>query len=52
MRFREVERHIDEERLVKAEEKKENENYRKIKPESNMSVEEARSFWDSMFQEI
>lgn len=41
MRFREVERNIERE-IIK---KKEEENFKKIKPEGNISVEEAKRFW-------
>lgn len=45
-RFREVERNIEIEKLNK--DKKE-ENYKKIKPETNMTVEEVNHFWDNVF---
>lgn len=43
--FREVEKNI--ERELKKDKKEE--NYKKIKPETNITVDEARSFWDNMF---
>lgn len=46
MRFREVERNIEREKLNK--DKKE-EKYKQIKPETNMTVEEAKCFVDNLF---
>ena len=45
-RFREVERNIEIEKMNK--DKKE-ENYKKIKPETNITFEEANRFWDNVF---
>jgi hypothetical protein len=44
--FREVERNIESEKLNK--DKKE-ENYKQIKPETNMTVEEVKNFWNEIF---
>ena len=44
--FREVERNIEIEKLNK--DKKE-ENYKQIKPETNMTVEEAKCFVNNLF---
>ena len=46
MRFREVERNIEEEKLNK---KKEEEGFKKIKPETDITIDEARSFIYSIF---
>jgi hypothetical protein len=46
MRFREVERNIEQERLNV---KKEDENFKKIKPEEEMTVEDAKAFWNELF---
>ena len=46
MKFREVERNIEEERLNK---EKEEEGFKKIKPETNITIEEARSFIEDLF---
>ena len=46
MRFREVERNIEEEKLNK---KKKEEGFKKIKPETNITIEEARSFIEDLF---
>lgn len=48
MRFREVERDIEKE-IIK---KKEEENFKKIKPETNISIEEAKAFWCSVFATV
>ena len=45
MKFREVERNIEEERLNKEKE----EGFKKIKPETNITIEEARSFIEDLF---
>ena len=45
MRFREVERNIEKE---KNEQNKE-EAYKKIKPETDMTFEEAEAFWNEIF---
>ena len=47
MKFREVERNIEEERLNKEKE----EGFKKIKPETNITIEEARSFVEDLFRE-
>ena len=49
MRFREVERNIEEEKLNK---KKEEEGFKKIKPETNITVDEAISFIEDLFASI
>ena len=45
MRFREVERNIEEEKLNK----KKEEGFKKIKPETNITVDEAKNFIDNLF---
>ena len=45
-RFREVERNIEREKLNRD---KREENFKKIKPETNISVDEAKNFWNNMF---
>lgn len=45
MRFIEVERNIEEEKLNK----KKEERFKKIKPETNITVDEARAFIYSIF---
>ena len=49
MRFREVERNIDTEKLNNVYEKKE-EGYMQIKPETDMTIDEATSFLESLFK--
>ena len=49
MRFREVERNIEEEKLNK---KKEEEGFKKIKPETNITVDEAKNFIDDLFASV
>ena len=49
MRFREVEKNIEKEKLNK---KKEEEEFKKIKPETNITVDEARSFVEDLFASI
>ena len=44
MRFREVERNIEKEKLNKKEEE-----FKKIKPETNITVDEAKNFIDNLF---
>ena len=47
IRFRE----IKEIREIKDEKKEEeNKNYLKIKPETDITIEEAREFWDAIFK--
>ena len=46
MRFREVERNIEKEKLNK---KKEEEGFKKIKPETNITVDEAKNFIYDLF---
>ena len=46
MRFREVERNIEKEKLNK---KKEEEGFKKIKPETDITIDEARAFIYSIF---
>ena len=45
MRFREVERNIEKEKLNK----KKEEEFKKIKPETNITVDEAKNFIDNLF---
>lgn len=45
MRFREVERNIEKE-VIK---KKEDENFKKIKPETNTTIKEVNDFWCNVF---
>ena len=45
MRFREVERNIEEEKLNK----KKEEGFKKIKPETDITIDEARTFIYSIF---
>ena len=45
MRFREVERNIEKEKINQNEE----EAYKKIKPETDMTFEEAEAFWNEIF---
>ena len=45
MRFREVERNIEKE-VIK---KKEDENFKKIKPETNTTIKEVNNFWNNVF---
>lgn len=45
MRFREVERNIEEEKLNK----KKEEGFKKIKPETDITIDEARAFIYSIF---
>ena len=47
MRFREVERNIEKEKLNKKEEE-----FNKIKPETNITIEEARSLINDLFASI
>ena len=49
MRFREVERNIEREKLNK--DKKE-EGFRKIKPETNITYEEACNFLNNLFESM
>ena len=46
MKCREVERNIEEEKLNK---EKEEERFKKIKPKTNITIEEARSFIEDLF---
>ena len=45
MMFREVEKNIENEKNNKNEE----ESYKKIKPETDMTFEEAEAFWNEIF---
>ena len=45
MRFREVERNSEKEKLNK----KKEEGFKKIKPETNITVDEAKNFIDNLF---
>ena len=49
MRFREVEKNIEKEKLNK---KKEEEGFKKIKPETNITVDEAKNFIDDLFASV
>lgn len=49
MRFREVEKNIENEKLN---ENKKEEEFKKIKPETNMTMEEAEAFWNDIFASI
>ena len=49
MRFREVEKNIENEKLN---ENKKEEEFKKIKPETNMTMEEAEAFWNDVFASI
>ena len=46
MKFREVERNIEREKLNK----KKEEGYKKIKPESNITLDEAKNFINGLFE--
>ena len=46
MRFREVERNIEKEKLNK---KKEEEGFKKIKPETDITIDEVKAFIYSIF---
>ena len=48
MRFREVEKNIENEKINKNEE----ESYKKIKPETDMTFEEVESFWNEVFMNM
>ena len=48
MRFREVERNIEKEKINKNKE----EGYKKIKPETDITYEEANAFWDELFMNM
>ena len=50
MRFREVERKIEKERYIIEEERKKREGYKQIKPETDITVDEAKSFIMSLFE--
>ena len=47
--FREVERNIEREKMN---EKKKEEGFRKIKPETDMTFEEAEAFWNEVFASV
>ena len=49
MRFREVEKNIENEKLN---ENKKEEEFKKIKPETNMTMEEAEAYWNDVFASI
>ena len=48
MRFREVEKNIENEKINKNEE----ESYKKIKPKTDMTFEEAEAIWNDVFMSI
>ena len=48
MRFREVERNIEKEKINRNKE----EAYKKIKPETDITYEEANAFWDELFMNM
>lgn len=52
VKFREVERNKEVERLRKIQEQERiaNEGYRKIKPETDITMEEAKNFFNSLFE--
>jgi hypothetical protein len=45
--FREVERNIEREKLNQEEEKKN--RYKQIKPETDITLEEVKNFWNDIF---
>lgn len=47
-RFREVEKNIEKEKINKDKE----EGYKKIKPETDITYEEANAFWDKLFMNM
>ena len=47
--FREVERNIEKEKMN---EKKKEEGFRKIKPETDITFEEAEAFWKEVFASV
>ena len=48
MRFREVERNIEKEKINRNKE----EAYKKIKPETDITYEEANAFWNELFMNL
>lgn len=48
MRFREVENNIENEKIKQNKE----EAYKKIKPETDMTFEEAEAFWNDVFMNM
>ena len=48
MRFREVERNIEKEKINRNKE----EAYKKIKPETYITYEEANAFWNELFMNM
>ena len=48
MRFREVEKNIENEKINKNEE----ESYKKIKSETDMTFEEVEAFWNDIFMNM
>ena len=46
--FREVERRFDFNNKIR-DDKKEKERYRSIKPKTDITIEEARKYWDNIF---
>lgn len=47
MRFKEVEKNIEKENINKKEE-----NYKNIKPETDMTIEEVINFWNEIFASV
>ena len=48
MRFREVEKNIENEKIKQNKE----EAYKKIKPETDITYEEANAFWNELFMNM
>ena len=47
--FREVERHLDNERIIN---EREDNNYLNIKPETNITKEDCNRFWNNLFNSM
>ena len=47
--FREVEKNIEREKNLSLQNSDESQNYRKIKPNGNITVEQANAFWANKF---
>ena len=47
--FREVETNIEREKNLSVQNSDESQNYRKIKPKGNITVEQANAFWANKF---
>ena len=48
-KFREVETNIEREKHLSLQSSDESQNYRKIKPKGNITMEEANAFWANKF---